>query len=102
MISRETVEHVAKLAKLEFSDEELEAFVPEFQKIVAYVDRLSEVSLEGPDDVQERTAGLKEVRPDQVEVWPEREEGLANAPERRGSLLGVPRVVDKGDARAAP
>jgi aspartyl-tRNA(Asn)/glutamyl-tRNA(Gln) amidotransferase subunit C len=102
MISKDTVRQIARLAKLEFSDEEMDGFLTEFGKIVAYVDELKEIpSGKSPgDDV--RSAGRAEIGDDHSEDWDGRDEALENAPERRDSLFAVPRVVDKGDADGSP
>jgi aspartyl-tRNA(Asn)/glutamyl-tRNA(Gln) amidotransferase subunit C len=102
VVTRETVEHIAKLAKLRFSDEEMDAFVEQFQKIIAYVDRLrdldtGEIDVGGPGGI-----GREGLREDRVEVWSGAGQSLENAPDRRGSLFCVPRVVDKGDSGGSP
>ena len=47
MIDREQVLHVARLARLELSDEEVERMAAELSGILAHVDRMTEVDLEG-------------------------------------------------------
>ena len=47
MIDREQVLHVAKLARLAFSDEEIERLAPELSKIVEYVEQMDRLDLEG-------------------------------------------------------
>ena len=47
MIEREQVLYVAKLARLKFSDEEVERLAPELSKIVEYVEQMDRLDLEG-------------------------------------------------------
>ena len=47
--TRETVEHIAKLSKLEFDDDKLDAFQSEFIKIMDHFENLSDVKLEDVD-----------------------------------------------------
>jgi aspartyl-tRNA(Asn)/glutamyl-tRNA(Gln) amidotransferase subunit C len=47
MIEREQVLHVAKLARLSFSDEEVDRLAPELSKIVEYVEQMDRLELEG-------------------------------------------------------
>ncbi len=88
MIDREQVLHVARLARLELSDEETERMAGELSGILAHVDRMSELDLEGvppTTHVVEVTGALRadEPRPS----WP-RETMLASAPaERDGGFL---------------
>jgi len=96
------VARVAALAKLEFSGEEMEAFVRRFQTIVAYVDRLNEVDTGPAGAARGGAAGWDQLREDRAQRWSGREQGLDSAPERAGTLFVVPRVVDKGDAHGAP
>ena len=89
-ISREEVLHVARLARLELSDEEVERFAEQLSAILEAVGKVSELDLEGV----EPTAHPLEV----VNVWAEDEprpclsldEALANAPDREGGSFRVP------------
>ncbi len=47
MIDREQVLHVAKLARLRLSDEEVDRMAPELSKILEHVERMGELDLEG-------------------------------------------------------
>ena len=47
MIDRDQVLHVAKLARLKFSQEEIERLAPELSKIVEYVEQMDRLDLEG-------------------------------------------------------
>jgi aspartyl-tRNA(Asn)/glutamyl-tRNA(Gln) amidotransferase subunit C len=102
MISKDTVQQIARLAKLEFSDEEMGDFVIEFRKIVDYVDQLKKIPPGTSPAVDVRSAGLAEIRDDLAEDWDGRDEALRNAPESRDSLFVVPRVVHKGDTDGSP
>ena len=89
-ITREEVLHVAKLARLELSDAEVDRFVEQLSAILEAVGKVSELDL---GDV-EPTAHPLEL----VNVWAEDEprpslspeEALANAPEREGDFFVVP------------
>jgi len=47
MISRQEVEHVARLARLHFDEEELARLQPELGQIIEYVEQLAELDLSG-------------------------------------------------------
>jgi aspartyl-tRNA(Asn)/glutamyl-tRNA(Gln) amidotransferase subunit C len=89
-ITREEVLHVAKLARLELSEEEVERFTEQLSAILEAVDKVSELDL---SDVEPTAHPL-----DLVNVWAEDEprpslpvdEALANAPDRDGSFFKVP------------
>ena len=89
-ISRMEVEHVARLARLALTEQELERFGGQLDAILAAVGKVSELDLA---DVEPTAHPL-----DVVNVWAEDEprpslpvaEALANAPERDGNFFRVP------------
>jgi aspartyl-tRNA(Asn)/glutamyl-tRNA(Gln) amidotransferase subunit C len=96
-ISREEVEHVARLARLELSEQEIELFREQLSAVLERAQRIQSVDL---DDV-EPTAHPVELRnvwrADVVVPPPESEAILANAPEREGSFFRVPRILEDAD-----
>ncbi len=91
-ITRDDVLHVARLARLELSDEEVERFGGQLSAILDAVGKVSELDLE---DVPPTSHPL-----DLVNVFGEdvprpclsREEALANAPDPEDGFFGVPPV----------
>jgi aspartyl-tRNA(Asn)/glutamyl-tRNA(Gln) amidotransferase subunit C len=89
-ISRDEVLHVARLARLALSEEELERFSDQLSAILEAVGKVAELDL---SDVEPTSHPL-----DLVNVWAEDEprpclsvdEALANAPERDGDSFRVP------------
>ena len=89
-IDRETLLHVANLARLELREEELERLGAQLNDILAAVSKVSELDL---SDVSPTSHPL-----DVVNVWAEDEphecltveEAFANAPEREGNYFRVP------------
>ncbi|HXV02090.1 MAG TPA: Asp-tRNA(Asn)/Glu-tRNA(Gln) amidotransferase subunit GatC [Gaiellaceae bacterium] len=89
-ITREEVLHVAKLARLELSDDEVERFTEQLSAILEAVDKVSELDL---SDVEPTAHPL-----DLVNVWADDEpqpslsvdDALANAPDRDGNFFKVP------------
>jgi aspartyl-tRNA(Asn)/glutamyl-tRNA(Gln) amidotransferase subunit C len=89
-ISRDEVLHVARLARLALTDEEVERLGAQLNAILEAVGKVAELDLEGV----EPTAHPLDV----VNVWAEDEprpclsveEALANAPEREGGFFKVP------------
>jgi aspartyl-tRNA(Asn)/glutamyl-tRNA(Gln) amidotransferase subunit C len=89
-ISREEVLHVARLARLELSEEELDRFAEQLSAILDAVGKVAELELEGVEPTSHPL--------DLVNVWAEDEpkpclnvdEALANAPDREGDSFRVP------------
>jgi aspartyl-tRNA(Asn)/glutamyl-tRNA(Gln) amidotransferase subunit C len=89
-IDREQLRHVARLARLELREEEIERLESQLNEILAAVSKVSELDLA---DVPPTSHPL-----DVVNVWEAdeprpcltAEEALANAPERQGDFFKVP------------
>jgi aspartyl-tRNA(Asn)/glutamyl-tRNA(Gln) amidotransferase subunit C len=92
-ITRDDVEKVALLARLQLSESELDSLTQELGQIVTYVDQLAEVNT---DDVQPMAHAVEvhNVFGDDV-VQPSlpREQALANAPKQNGQGYLVPPVL---------
>jgi aspartyl-tRNA(Asn)/glutamyl-tRNA(Gln) amidotransferase subunit C len=91
MIDREQVLHVARLARLRLSEEEVQRFQGELSTILDHIDTINEI--EGLDEV-EPTSHVVEVenvlRPDEPRPsWP-REKVLEDAPDVAGGGFRVP------------
>ena len=89
-ITRDEVLHVARLARLELTDQEVERFTEQLSAILEAVDKVSELDL---SDVEPTAHPL-----DLVNVWAEDEprpslplaDALANAPQPDGPYFRVP------------
>lgn len=97
MITREQVQHVAQLAKLSFSEEELDQFMPSIQEIIQMVEQLQEVDTEG---VQPTYHGnqLKNVYREDLAVPNQNYHALlANAPSAKDGYIQVPVIIEDGE-----
>ena len=96
-ITRAEISKIAELAKLQFSDEELDTFTVQFQRILDYIEQLKEVSVEGiePTSHVSLTAGFEKhmFREDEVKPSLPVEESLANAPDPGSGHFRVPKVL---------
>jgi aspartyl-tRNA(Asn)/glutamyl-tRNA(Gln) amidotransferase subunit C len=93
-ISKEEVIKVAKLARIDVTEEEVGQFQSELSAILEYVEQLQKVDTSGVEETAQVT-GLENVfRKDEVVEQPEgqREATLAQAPERVANLIKVKSV----------
>jgi aspartyl-tRNA(Asn)/glutamyl-tRNA(Gln) amidotransferase subunit C len=90
MIEREQVEHVATLARLKLTEEELERMAGELSGILEHVDRISELDLEGVEPTSHVIALENVLRPDQPRPSWERDEMLERAPDPASGAFRVP------------
>jgi len=101
-LSKEEVEHIAKLARLELGPEEVERFQSELANILDYVSQLKEVDTTGVEPTAQVTGLLNNLRND-VSVASDsatRERLLSAFPDREGDYLKVKTVfsVEGGSA----
>jgi len=92
MISRQEVEHVARLARLHFEEEELARLQPELSSIIDYVQQLSELDLSGLEPTSHAIALKNVLRPDVPEKGLDQEEAVANGPDVESGQFVVPRI----------
>ena len=86
-ISPEQVRHIAKLARIAMSDDELERLVPELNNILGWVEQLGEVDTDGVEPLTAVIDQKLRLRDDVVTDGNIRDEVLANAPEAAARLL---------------
>ena len=94
MISREDVEHVARLARLELSDAEIERMSEQLNAILGYIDKLRELDVTNVEPTSHAVPLVNVMREDEVVPCLPQEQMLANAPDRMGELFRVPRIIE--------
>lgn len=95
-ISRSDVEHVAHLAQLHLTDDELDLMQAQLSKILEAIDTLQGVDT-GHVDPTASVIQLENVmREDAARAGISREAALANAPLRDADFLRVPTVLEEG------
>ena len=92
MITIKDVEHVAKLARLALSQEEMEKFAPQLNSILEYVNELNEVDTTGVTPMAHSIKISNVMREDEVKQDFTREEMLKNAPEEEDGFFRVPKI----------
>ena len=90
MIDREQVLHVARLARLELSDAEVETMVGELSKILEHIERINELDLEGVPPTSHVVEVSNALRPDEPRPSLPREVALASAPSHTDEGFLVP------------
>lgn len=94
MISKEQVEHVAKLARLALTEDEKQKFVKQFGDILEYFNQLNEVDTENIEPMAHSVPASNVMREDVVRVDCTKEEILSNAPEEDNGFFKVPKIND--------
>jgi len=94
MISREEVRHVARLARLHLTDEEAERMREQLDAILAYIDKLSELDVEGVEPTAHAVPLVNVMRDDALVPCLPQEQALGNAPDRADEFFRVPRIIE--------
>lgn len=90
MISREEVLHVARLARLELSEPEVERMSEELSNILGHVEKVGEIDLEGVPPTSHVVEVGNALRADEPRPSLPRETVLASAPSVRDDGFEVP------------
>jgi aspartyl-tRNA(Asn)/glutamyl-tRNA(Gln) amidotransferase subunit C len=94
-ISPEDVRHVARLARLALSDEELVRMRAEMSAILDYMDKLRSLDTAGVEPTSHAVPLRNVMREDEPVPSLPREDMLANAPDRDGDTFRVPRIIEE-------
>jgi len=89
-----TVRHIAKLARLAMSDDELERLVPELNNILGWVEQLGEVDTDGVEPLTAVIEQKLRLRDDVVDDGDCRDAVLASAPDAQHGFFAVPKVIE--------
>lgn len=92
MITIKDVEHVAKLARLELSEEEKEMFTGQLGDVLAHVEKMNEVDTTGVEPMNHPIDFVNVMREDNKVYTNTREELMENAPDIEGEFFKVPKI----------
>ncbi|GAJ98387.1 MULTISPECIES: Asp-tRNA(Asn)/Glu-tRNA(Gln) amidotransferase subunit GatC [Geomicrobium] len=93
-ITKEQVEHVADLARLSFTEAEIEDFTNQMSKVIDYAEVLNELDTENVEPTTHVMDVRNVLREDNVKPSLQREEALKNAPKQKDGQFEVPSVLD--------
>lgn len=94
-IGREQVEHVAKLARLALTEEELDTFEEQLSRILEHARTVTSLDTEGVEPTSHSMPLVNVMRPDEVVEPIGSEAALANAPFAEQGHFRVPRILDE-------
>ncbi len=89
-----TVRHIAKLARIAVSDEEVAALEPELNNILGWIEQLQEVDVTGVEPMTAVIPNQLRLRDDVVNDGNKRDDVLANAPNAEHGFFAVPKVIE--------
>ncbi len=92
-ITHSEVEHVADLARLTFSPEEMDSITGQLNDILTYVAQLEKVEASGVEPTTHALEVENAFREDETGKSLSADEALSNAPEREDDTFVVPRII---------
>ena len=93
-ITKQEVDHVAKLARLELSDKEKDMFAGQLSNILTYVEQLNELDTKGVEPTSHVLDISNVMREDVPEASLPQERALANAPDKAAGHYRVPKIIE--------
>jgi aspartyl-tRNA(Asn)/glutamyl-tRNA(Gln) amidotransferase subunit C len=93
-ITKEQVEHVAKLARLAITEQEKAIFSEQLSSILTYVEQLNELDTTKVEPTSHVISMQNVSREDRVKASLPREEALAGAPEASEEFFRVPKIIE--------
>lgn len=95
-LSKQKIQHIAKLARLNLTEAELNRYGGQLSDILSYIDQLKEVEVKGVEPTAQVTGLTNVLREDAIKDWDKQEvkAALADAPEKEGRFIKVKRVIE--------
>jgi aspartyl-tRNA(Asn)/glutamyl-tRNA(Gln) amidotransferase subunit C len=94
-ISRDQVAHVARLARLSFTEPELDRFADQLSKILAHAEQVSALATEDVPPTAHAMPMSNVLRPDVIGECLSQEKALSTAPAAEDGRFRVPRIMEE-------
>ena len=92
-VTKDEVKHIAKLAKLEFSEDEMGKLTHDLNEILEYVEKLNELDTDNVEPLSHPIEGSNVFRKDELRGSVDTEQALKNAPNATHEYFKVPKVI---------
>ncbi len=92
-ITKKEVKHVAHLARLNLSEDELQKMTEQLDIILSYVDKLNELDTTDVEPMTHAFSITNAFRDDRLKESLSQEDALSNGPEQNGESFIVPRII---------
>jgi aspartyl-tRNA(Asn)/glutamyl-tRNA(Gln) amidotransferase subunit C len=96
-ISRDEVAHLARLARLALTDDELDSYAGQLDAILEHVSRIQSVDVTGVEPTGNPLKDVNVFRTDVVEPCLTQDEALAQAPKAVDGRFAVPRILGESE-----
>ena len=93
-IDEKTIKKIAKLARIRISDDDIASLENDLNRIVGFVDKMSEISIEKVEEFRFGETSLSEMRIDEETVENNAEQILSNTKNKKEDFFVVPKIVE--------
>lgn len=93
-LTQEQARHVAKLARLDLTDEEVANLAADMAEVLTYVGKLAELDTDGIEPTASVVAQENPLRKDEVTSTPAPDRAVANAPRSEDTFFVVPSIIE--------
>jgi len=94
IIDSATIQKIAHLARLEFSQQEEKELIESMNQILTWMDKLNELNTSATEPLIHISAELNVLRDDKLGQHLSHERALLNAPKRDSDYFRVPKVIE--------
>ncbi|MBC8266839.1 MAG: Asp-tRNA(Asn)/Glu-tRNA(Gln) amidotransferase subunit GatC [Flavobacteriales bacterium] len=94
-ITDKLIKEISALAKLEFDEKSAELMKADLEKIIGFVDKLSEIDTEGVEPLIYLNEEVNILREDKIKAVITQLDALKNAPQKDSDYFKVPTVLKK-------
>ncbi|MBS4882219.1 Asp-tRNA(Asn)/Glu-tRNA(Gln) amidotransferase subunit GatC [uncultured Peptoniphilus sp.] len=93
-MNKEDIRHIADIAQIDFTDEELDKFAPSFDENIELVNKIKEIDTEGVEKVFQVNGTENNIREDKTGESLSQEEALENAATKKYGYFKLIKFVD--------
>ena len=94
-VNNKLIQDLSRLAKLKFDEQAAEKMKNDLDKIIGFVDKLSEIDTEGVEPLIYLSEEVNVLRVDEIKHEVSQENALKNAPQKDSDYFKVPTVLRK-------
>ena len=94
-ITNKLIQDIAALAKLEFDEKSREKMKEDLERIIRFIDKLSEIDTDGVEPLIYLSEEVNVLREDEIKEVISQVDALKNAPEKDSDYFKVPTILKK-------
>ena len=92
-VSQEEIIHMAELASLNLSEEEIKKYAKDMEDILNFANTINKVNTDGINENEALTENYNVFRKDEIKEFRDKDLLLANAPSKEAGMFEIPKVM---------